>query len=350
MCTDWSGLGWLFSVAENQARGPVCWWVLCRDAPGWPHEPVCHLVTVRLLLSHTRSWLQSTDLGRGEYSWHLFIQASSLDLACVHHSKAEQAAGCMCSCHPQGMLSCKPDLCFPTELVLRVQRPAAALLECSAWEPAVIPAGLPKFPLSVSWALVDRNDQLLTLVPGLAGVSPASEQELRAVYVLSFAVSDVGASGCLVSLATTLASPCVSMHFLTAFRMSCNRRSKARRWGSVRTGARGSCRRDSLITALSWYSGSASSCRRSSVVLFILEEKESRRPSAKHHSTLVRDSCLSLCWEREEGGKIQFQRTVFGTKSSYWRKWGSLQKPLVLIFQATECSYSRFLSSERKEC
>lgn len=101
------------------------------------------------------------------------------------------------------------------------------------------------------------------------------------------------ASGCLVSLATTLASPCKSMHFLTAFRMSCNRRSKARRWGSVRTGARGSCSRDSLITALSWYSGSASSCRRSSVVRFILEEKEIRRPSAKLHSTPARDSCLS---------------------------------------------------------
>lgn len=81
----------------------------------------------------------------------------------------------------------------------------------------------------------------------------------------------------MVSLATTLASPYVSMHFLTAFRISCNRLSKARRWGSVSTGARWSCRRDSLITSLSRYSGSAKSCSRNNVVLFILGGKKKIR-------------------------------------------------------------------------
>lgn len=40
------------------------------------------------------------------------------------------------------------------------------------------------------------------------------------------------------------------------------------------TGASGSCRRDSLITSLSRYSGSAKSCSRRNVVLFILEKKK----------------------------------------------------------------------------
>lgn len=164
--------------------------------------------------------------------------------------------------------------------------------------------------------------------------------------MLSFTLSDAGASGCLVSLATTLASPCVSMHFLTAFRMSCNRRSKARRWGSVRTGARGSCRRDSLITALSWYSGSASSCRRSNVVRFILEEKEIRHPSAdtSQHPSKGQLSEPSAERGRREG------RYSSRTDNNIWNKKLLVKYMELLIFQATACSYSRFLSSEREEC
>lgn len=74
------------------------------------------------------------------------------------------------------------------------------------------------------------------------------------------------------------------MHFLTALRMSWSRLSRARRWGSVRTGARGSCRSDSLITSLSRYSGSAKSCSRNHVIRFILEGREIRNVSLLHPS------------------------------------------------------------------
>lgn len=123
--------------------------------------------------------------------------------------------------------------------------------------------------------------------------------------MVSFALSGAGASGGVVSLVTTLASPYVSTHFFTAFRISCNRLSKAKRWGSVRTGARGSCRRDSLITSLSRYSGSAKSWSRNSVVLFILgKKKKSDTLMRTSCSTLARTSCLSP-WALGEGGRAK---------------------------------------------
>lgn len=104
------------------------------------------------------------------------------------------------------------------------------------------------------------------------------------------------------------------MHFLTAFRISCNRLSKAKRWGSVRTGARRSCRRDSLIMSLSRYSGSAKSWSRNNVVLFILEKKKSDILMQTSCGILARTSCLSPLVVGEGGraemGEDTWQRTL----------------------------------------
>ena len=108
------------------------------------------------------------------------------------------------------------------------------------------------------------------------------------------------------SLVITSSSPSRRTHRRTARRIVCNRRSSARRWGSVRTGRKGSPSRDSLITSLSWNSGWARSWSRSSVERFILRREWRRRNTTYFVSEFIlihrNKSCILLTCSTDSVG------------------------------------------------
>lgn len=174
-----------------RGKGQVWWWIPCRGARGWPWgigvtSSQSSRRSKAAPSSDTHSWLQNTALVRGKCSWHLFIQASSLDLVCVLHSKDPGQAEprvpprtCPTSgCHSQATAQSSkisqrvppPSLAGGGSTICRWKLPAIKTLLASQGSP---------LPLSMSSGL----------------------------YVLSLALSDVGAPAGMVSLATTLSSP-----------------------------------------------------------------------------------------------------------------------------------------------
>lgn len=83
----------------------------------------------------------------------------------------------------------------------------------------------------------------------------------------------------------------------TTRRTFCNLRSRAKRWGSVRIGLKGSSFRDSLITSLSLNSGRARSWSRTSVELFILRKEKRGRQDKQDYWVLI-SWCLSKGTEK----------------------------------------------------
>lgn len=110
----------------------------------------------------------------------------------------------------------------------------------------------------VLWCTKSRKDQAIILC-----------------YLVFFiSVADWGLTADLTkSLVITSSSPSRRTQRWTTRRIFCNRRSKAKRWGSIRIGLKGSPSRDSLNTSLSLYSGRAKSWSRSSVERFILKSE-----------------------------------------------------------------------------
>lgn len=92
------------------------------------------------------------------------------------------------------------------------------------------------------------------------------------VVIWGFAV------GLIKSLVTTTSLPSLRMQRWTIRRTFCNLRSSAKRWGSVRTGCKGSVKRDSLMTSLSLNSDRAKSCSLRRVEYLILKRREELKP------------------------------------------------------------------------
>lgn len=77
------------------------------------------------------------------------------------------------------------------------------------------------------------------------------------------------------SLVITSSSPSLRMQRWTTRRTFCNLRSRAKRWGSVRIGCKGSPCRDSLIRSLSLNSGRIRSCSLNRVERFTMQHWDS---------------------------------------------------------------------------